>query len=326
MSRKKNKKGDNTGFVKALTERKTGIVHLTHNDLDAAGCDSVHRIKYGSVFTIWSSVGKFPGNLLAVSKTPGKGDILSISDLGYHDSVINSLKIAKDNGWIIEWRDHHRWTDDEKKKVMEIADYLCVDTDVCATGIVARDLMPGDNWSKEIARVVCDYDLWKHNDENSKILGEVCTKRKNLDLVRDCLLKGSITNTAILEIYKEISEEKESAIEKSIKNTKLFQGKYVVAFAPLYGYPSETAHAIRDRMGTDIEVIVSESGKFSIRSAPPVSHIIAKKFKGGGHPPAAGGMFEFSLSDKISFFLFKKNKHFKELFDFTEKLDEIMNV
>ncbi|MDD4127540.1 MAG: phosphoesterase [Methanomicrobium sp.] len=321
MGRKKNKKGDNSGFIKALNERKTHIVHLTHNDLDAAGCDSVHRIKYGNIFTIWSSVGKFTMNLSTVCKNSGKGDILSISDLGYQEGVIAALKNAKKNDWKVEWRDHHRWTDEEIANVKEIVDYLCVDTEVCATGIVSRDLMPEDKWSKEIARVVCDYDLWKHKDPNSKILGEVSTKRKNLDLVRDCLEKGSITNDEILKIYQEISEEKNDAIKRSIKNTKILSGKYNIAFAPLYGYPSETAHAIRDKMNTDIEVIISDTGKFSIRSVPPISHIIAKSFNGGGHPPAAGGTFNFSFTDKVSFFILKKNRHFQELFEVAEKIN-----
>jgi len=318
----KNKKRDNHGFLDALSERETHIVHLTHNDLDAAGSDSIHRIKYGTVFTIWSSVGKFSSNFSAISKIQGKGDLLSISDLGYHDSIYSTIKTAKKNGWKVEWRDHHRWTEEEISKIKEVADYLCVDTSVCATGIVARDLMPDDEWSKEIAKIVCDYDLWKHNEPESKILGEVCTKYKNLNLVRDCLKDGTITNDEILRIHKEISEEKDNAINKSLKNTKIMEGKYKIAFAPLYGYPSETAHAIRDKMQTDIEIIVSETGKFSIRSVPPISHIIAKKFGGGGHPPAAGGSFKFSFTDRMSFLILKKNKHFQKLFDVAEKVKE----
>ncbi|MBN2733973.1 MAG: phosphoesterase [Methanomicrobiaceae archaeon] len=322
MAKKKNKKRDKNGFLDAINERNSHVVHLTHNDLDAAGCDSIHRKKFGDVFTIWSSVGKFSSNLSAVSKIQGKGDLLSISDLGYQDNAAEALTNAKKNGWKIEWRDHHRWSDEEISKVKAITDYLCVDTNVCATGIVARDLLPDDEFSKKIARVVCDYDLWKHNEPDSKILGEVCTKFRNLNLVRNCFTEGNITNAEILKIYKEISEEKEHSIKKSIKNTKIIKGRYIIAFAPLYGYPSETAHAIRDMMNTDIEVIVSETGKFSIRSVPPISHIIAKKFGGGGHPPAAGGSFKFSFADKMTFIIFKKSKHFQKLFDVAEKVKE----
>ena len=180
--------------------------------------------------------------------------------------------------------------------------------------------MPGDEHSKEIARIVCDYDLWKHEDPGSKVLGEVGSKWKNLDLIRDCFLSGKLINREIEEIYKDIAREKSDAIEKSIKNSTILEGRYRIAFAPMYGYPSETAHAIRDRKDTDIEVIVSDSGKFSIRSKPPVSHLIAKEFGGGGHPPAAGGMFDYSLFDRISNLLFGKNRHFRHLFEVAEKI------
>ncbi|MBP2132819.1 oligoribonuclease NrnB/cAMP/cGMP phosphodiesterase (DHH superfamily) [Methanomicrobium sp. W14] len=320
-SNRSNKK-DKNNFFKAINERKSKIVHLTHNDLDAAGCDAIHRIKYGKTFTIWSSVGKFLTNLSAVSKVSGKGDTLSISDLGYQKGAAEIIKSAKKNGWVIEWRDHHRWSDEEISEISKISDYLCVDTGTCATGVVARDLMPEDKWSKDIAHVVCDYDLWRHNDPNSKILGEVCTKRKYLDMVRDCLEKGSVTNEKILEIYESISKEKNDSIRKSLKHTRILEGRYKIAFAPLYGYPSETAHAIREKLHTDIEVIVSENGKFSIRSVPPVSHLIAKSFNGGGHPPAAGGSFKFTLADKVSFLVLKKNRYYQMLFNVAEKTSE----
>ncbi|WOF15797.1 phosphoesterase [Methanoplanus sp. FWC-SCC4] len=314
------KNNDNSGFIKALNERSTNIVHLTHNDLDAVGSDAIHRLKHDKIFTVWASVGRFISIFKTIAECPGNGNMLSISDLGYQDGAIEAVKIAKENGWKIEWRDHHRWTDEEKKSIEENIEYLNINTEVCATGIVFRDLMPDDEWSKEIARVVCDYDLWHHKEPLSKVLGEVCTKRRNLDIVRDCLLSGSFTNREIDQIYKKIYEEKNTAIKKSLSHTKILEGKYKVAFAPLYGYPSETAHAIRDEMKTDIEVIVSDNGKFSIRSVPPISHLIAKKFGGGGHPPAAGGSFKFSFTDKMAFLILKKNRHYKKLFDVSEKI------
>ena len=321
-SKKRKKEENQDKFLRAINDRKSKIIHLTHNDLDAAGCDAIHRLKYGELFTIWSSISKFEGNLKIVSKLPGKGDTISISDIGYHKKASEYLKSARENGWKIEWRDHHRWNDAEKEEISNLTDYFKIDTETCATGIVARDLMPGDEHAKEIARVVCDYDLWKHEDSRSRILGEVGSKWKNLDIIRDCFISGKIVNKEIEKIYEEISREKAEAIEKSIKKTRIYEGRYKVAFAPMYGYPSETAHAIRDMMDTDIEVIFSDTGKFSIRSKPPVSHLIAREFGGGGHPPAAGGQFDYSISDRISTFLFGKNKHFKRLFEVAEKYYE----
>ncbi|NLO77279.1 MAG: phosphoesterase [Methanomicrobiales archaeon] len=313
-----NSKRDN--LLKAVSERKITIVHLSHNDLDAAGCDAVHRMKYGAIFTIWSSVGSFPSFLRDIGALPGKGHTLSISDLGYCTDADKLVKKAIRNGWIINWRDHHRWTDDELISIQETGATCRVDTTQCATGVCAEDLMPNDATAEEVARVVCDYDLWKNADPRSKMLGQICTKRVNLNPVRDRLVKGIITDDWIEEEYRTIEKERQDAIKKSIKKMKIIESRYKIAFAPIFGYPSETAHEIRDIYHTDIEVIYGANGRFSIRSNVPISHLIARQFSGGGHPPAAGGTFNLTLKDKISLFFLKKARCFDELVQVADTL------
>ncbi len=79
-----NTGSEDSGLASAVKSRTAHVVHLTHNDLDAVGADAVHRMKSGKdgVFTIWSSVGKFPALFSLVASCEGKGDLLSISDLG----------------------------------------------------------------------------------------------------------------------------------------------------------------------------------------------------------------------------------------------------
>jgi oligoribonuclease NrnB/cAMP/cGMP phosphodiesterase (DHH superfamily) len=312
--------GKNANFMKALSDRSQHVVHLTHNDLDAVGGDAIHRMKYGDVFTVFASVGKFLSMLDAIAGAPGRGDTLSISDLGYQQGVAPKLKKAKSNGWVIEWRDHHKWRDEEIAEIERIVGVLRIDTSVCAAGIVARDLMPADPAATEVARVVCDYDLWRHEDPRSKVLGQLVMRREYREYVRDRLAGGVITDAFIDRAYAAVMDEMNAQIQKSIRNTKIYGTKYRIAFAPLYGYPSETAHTIRDELGTDIEVIVSDTGRFSIRSVPPVSHLIAREFGGGGHPPAAGGTFPFSLFDRLRFLLFKKTPHYQRLVAVAENL------
>ncbi|QSZ66782.1 phosphoesterase [Methanofollis aquaemaris] len=300
-------------IVAAVEGRKNGILHLTHNDLDAAGADAIHRMVYGKITTIFASVGRYDSTLALIAGLPGRGDVLSISDLGYKRGVEASAKAAAANGWKIEWRDHHRWTDAEADLVRPHCALLTIDTSVCATGIVAKDLRPGDSAAVEVARVVCDYDLWKKEDPRADVLGLVTQRRHLLPHIRNLLSQGKFTDRKVEEIYAEIRAEMDAAIGASISEAKIYREKYTIAFAPLHGYPSETAHAIRDALGTDIEVIVSKNGRFSIRSVPPVSHLIARKFGGGGHPNAAGGSFTFSLMDRFFFWLLKRNRHFKEL-------------
>ncbi|NYT05910.1 MAG: phosphoesterase [Methanomicrobiales archaeon] len=313
----------NGNLMKALSSRNQHVVHLTHNDLDAAGSDAVHRRRFGQegVFTLFCSVGKFPAMLDAVAGSPGRGDLLSISDLGFQRGSVEKIKKAKSNGWRIEWRDHHRWTGEEIASVKAAGVSLSLDTATCATGIVARELMPGDETAFEVAQVVCDYDLWKHADPRSKVLGQVVMRKEHRDYVRDALVRGVFSDTAIEAAYAAIVAEMEEQIEHSIRHTTVLGTKYRIAFAPLYGYPSETAHTIRERLDTDIEVIVSDNGRFSIRSVPPVSHLIARAYDGGGHPPAAGGTFPFTFFDKVKFFLLKRTRHFDDLVRVAEALE-----
>ena len=310
--------------MQALSTRTESVVHLTHNDLDAVGSDAIHRRALGDdVFTVWSSVGRFLSLLDAVAASPGRGDLLSISDIGYQDGVEQRLARARSNGWRIEWRDHHRWTKDEIRTVDKRTDILHIDVATCATGIVARDLAPGDPVAEEIARVVCDYDLWKHLDPRSKMLGQVVMRKGLRDYVRDNFVRGIILDERIENEYREILREMEHDIRRSIRHATVIQGgRYRIAFAPLYGYPSETAHAIRQEMGSDIEVIVSSNGRISIRSVPPISHLVARQFSGGGHPHAAGGTFTFSLLDRFLFWLIKRNRHYRDLAAVAESIEE----
>ena len=312
--------GENSGLSNAIKSRTAHVVHLTHNDLDAVGADAIHRMKYGNdgVFTIWSSVGKFSALFAMVASCEGKGDLLSISDLGYHRETESIANKARANGWNIEWRDHHRWRDDEIKKIERIVALLHIDTSTCGTGIVARDLAPDNPTAVEVAHVVCDYDLWKHTDPRSAVLGQVLQRKKNREHVRDCLVAGIFSDTLIEQEYAEIKAEMDAMMQHSLKQATFLGEKYRIAFAPLYGYPSETAHFIRNERKTDLEVIIGKNGKFSVRSVPPISHIIAREFGGGGHPNAAGGSFNFSVIERFTWWLFKKSRHFNEFVKMAE--------
>jgi oligoribonuclease NrnB/cAMP/cGMP phosphodiesterase (DHH superfamily) len=168
--------------------------------------------------------------------------------------------------------------------------------------------------------VVCDYDLWKHADPRSAVLGQVLQRKKNREHVRDCLTVGIFSDTLIEAENAEIKAEMDAMMERSLTHATFRGKKYRIVFAPLYGYPSETAHFIRKARDTEIEVIIGKDGKFSIRSVPPVSHLIAREFGGGGHPNAAGGSFSFTVVERFTWWLFKKSKHFDELVKVAETI------
>ena len=308
------------GLAAAIRSRTAHVLHITHNDLDAVGADAIHRMKYSEVFTIYCSVGKFPDLLSFAANAPGNGDLLSISDLGYQKGIEQVVKKARGNGWRVVWRDHHRWTDDEIAVITGAVDVLRVDPATCGTGLVARDLLPGDPVATEVARVVCDYDLWRHEDPRSAVLGQILQRRKNREYVRDALLKGIFTDPYIEREYHQIQREMHGIFRRSRRHATVIDGRYRILFAPMYGYPSETAAFLRREFNTQIEVLISPDGKFSLRTVPPVAHLIARQYHGGGHPNAAGGSFDFSLPERFIFWVVKKSRHFAPFVDLAETM------
>ena len=322
FSLKKKKEPDIIKISSDISLRKSKIIHLTHNDFDAVGADAIHRIRFRDkgVYTIFSSVGKYPVYLDVISQVPGNGDTLSISDLSYRRGIEQYLRRIKHKGWRIEWRDHHRWQQDEIELVRSIVDYLHIDTGQCACGICAGDLTPEDVVATEIAHVVCDYDLWKHQDPRSGILGLVLQRQKNREHVRDMLILGVFEDSIIRNEYEDIMREMRKVMQKTKRSASLLGKKYRTIVTPMYGFPSETAAFLRKELGSDIEVLVSKTGKFSIRSVPPISHKIAREFGGGGHPEAAGGFFNFTRKDKLLLFLLKKNRWFVKIADYADTI------
>ena len=319
----KKGRGDKDTLIKELlANRETHIVHLTHNDLDAAGADAIHRMKYGEVLTLFSSVGRFSRHLDLIAPNSGNGDVLSISDIGYQRGCETSLRRIHAAGWRIEWRDHHRWNSEEERAVTDLVDHLTVDPSVCATGICARELLPGDEKAASVARVVCDYDLWKNEDPRSRVLGLILQHHANRDYVRDCLIRGVFIDPHIEREHRRIRRDMERAMKWSLRRATVQEGKYRVVFAPMSGYPTETAAYLREKLHSEIEVVISPNGRFSIRSIPPISHLIAREFGGGGHPNAAGASFDFSLRDRVLFRLLARSPQFSELYRVAEQICE----
>ncbi|HJJ39125.1 MAG TPA: phosphoesterase, partial [Methanocorpusculum sp.] len=239
-----------------------------------------------------------------------------ISDLGYQKDIEDKVRKVNAAGWKIHWFDHHRWTSEEEATIRQYVHSLIVDTSRCATGVLAVSLKPEVPFAEEVARVVCDYDLWMHEDKRSGVLGIVASGGLNLKLVRDKFVRGVIIDEGIEKIYEKIEREKNICMKKSIRRAKIYDGKYRAAIMPSYGYPSETAAEARKTLQTDIELLVFDNGKFSIRSKPDISHLIAREFHGGGHPNASGGNLGYGFKEKMLFKLFHK----------VSKQEEFLNV
>ncbi|MDE2443426.1 MAG: phosphoesterase [Methanocorpusculum sp.] len=302
-----------------IVGRATGVVHLTHNDLDAAGSDAVCRMVFGpEILTLFSSVNRFGWFMGQVSGCNGKGDRLIISDLGYQKGIEDQVRKVHAAGWKIEWYDHHKWSEEEMERVRPFVVSLTVDTSVCATGVVCASFAGGNAAAAEVARVVCDYDLWRHEDPRSAVLGMVTSKREFLELIRDKLAEGVIIDDEVSRIFAGIERDKNACLRKCIRHARVFRGKYVIDVMRAYGYPSETAAEARRELGCDMELLVFATGKFSLRSVAPVSHLIARQFNGGGHPNASGGSFAYGWRERWMLKLFGRVSGAKEFAEAAE--------
>ncbi|HJJ61805.1 MAG TPA: phosphoesterase [Methanocorpusculum sp.] len=318
--RKKKTSAKKQTLQEKIVNRTSNVVHLTHNDLDAAGSDAICRMVFGDeLVTLFSSVNRFEWFLAQVAGCNGKGDTLVISDLGYQKGIEDKVRKAHAAGWNIRWFDHHKWTDEEKARVTPYVESLTVDTTRCATGVLCHSLEPKQPYAEEVACVVCDYDLWKHEDKRSAVLGIVTSGSSNLKLIRDKLAQGIIIDDEVSSIFDRIEREKNKCIKKSLRAAKIHDGKYKIAVMPSYGYPSETAAEVRKILGTDIELLVFDNGKFSIRSVPDISHLIAREFNGGGHPNASGGNLGYGWKEKALFKIFRHVSKRKEFLSVAEK-------
>ena len=318
--RRKKQTAKKQTLQEKIVNRETNVVHLTHNDLDAAGSDAICRMVFGGeILTLFSSVNRFDWFLAQVAGCNGKGDTLIISDLGYQKGIEDKAKKARAAGWNIRWFDHHKWTDEEKERVMPYVESLTVDTSRCATGVLCASLKPEHPSAEEVARVVCDYDLWKHEDPRSAVLGMVTSGSSNLKLIRDKLTQGIIMDAEVQEIFERIEREKNRCIKKSLKAAKVYDGKYRIVIMPSSGYPSETAAEVRKILNTDIELLVFDNGKFSLRSVPEISHLIAREFHGGGHPNASGGNLDYGWKEKLLYKLFRRVSKQKAFLEAAEK-------
>jgi oligoribonuclease NrnB/cAMP/cGMP phosphodiesterase (DHH superfamily) len=286
-------------FLRVLDSFEGLVVHLTHTDLDAVCSDALHRRKYASVFTVFSPVRDYVGylNMLAKYK-PHRVMTLSLSDLGGALGIVDAIRTLADNGWKIEWRDHHVWSEELFDEVKRTVDYIRVDERYCACEIIFQDLLPNDEVARTIAAIGRDRDFWINKDPRSEILSTVINTNKWKTKVSHKLSSGIIIDDEITEEYKLALKKKNEALKRSLKSSRLFDG---VAVAKGTGFSSDSASVLRNKYKTKIEIIINNNGVFSIRSVEPVSNKIADYFDGGGHPNAAGGTLHFNFADRITF-------------------------
>jgi len=284
---------------KALRRFREQVIHLTHTDLDAVCCDAIMRRKYGDILTIFSSVQHYSSYLDLLSELRQARDLtLCVSDLGGVLSAAVAIKQLKDDGWRVEWRDHHVWDSSTLDNVADTVDYLRVDPQLCACEIVYEDLLKNDPVAREIALIGRDRDFWINNDPRSERLSTVINNDHWRAAVAAKLSRGVFVDADIEHQYEVQIRRKKRIISNAMRRSKVY-GNTAVTVSN--GYSSDVAALLRDQYSSQIEIVLRSNGIFSIRTVAPVANRVAKLFGGGGHPHAAGGNLHFSFVDRVAF-------------------------
>lgn len=305
-------------FEKRVYAHEGGVVHLTHVDLDAVTSNAIHLRKYGpeDTFTIYTAVHRLPEQLQLLAEVAGERDdekLLSLSDLNFdgevEEEILEACREVRRNGWTVEWRDHHPWNEHQLRRFGEELNYLRVDRDFAGCEVVQQDLLPDDDVAQRIAEIGRDRDLWINEDPLSEKLSTVIRGREWKDRVSSMLADGEYWSDELQERYDELEERKQRKVRKSVKNARVVEkDSFRVGVTKSVGYNSDTAHELRNEYDTDLEVVVSDRGTYSLRSNHGVCTVIAGQHGGGGHPNASGGNLEFTLLDKL-LYRFKGTKH-----------------
>ena len=96
--------------------------------------------------------------------------------------------------------------------------------------------------AQEIALVVCDYDLWKHQDPRSGVLGLVLQRHENREHVRDMIMLGVFDDKKIRSEYEDIMREMNRVMERTKHAASILGTKYRIVGASIDGVPSYTAY------------------------------------------------------------------------------------
>lgn len=304
-------------FEKRVHAHEGGVVHLTHVDLDAVTSNAIHLRKYGEedTFTIYTPVHRLPEQLQLLAEVAGERrdeKVLSLSDLNFDgegEEILEACREIRRNGWTVEWRDHHPWTDEQLDRFGAELNYLRVDQDYAGCEVVQQDLMPDDDVSQRIAEIGRDRDLWINEDPLSEKLSTVIGSHRWKDRVSSMMAEGEYWSDELQERYEELEREKQKKVAESVEKARVEERHgFRIGVTESVGYNSDTAHEIRKRHDTDLEIVVSTRGTYSLRSEHGVCTAVAEQHGGGGHPNASGGNLEFSLLDKL-LYRFKGTRH-----------------
>lgn len=294
----------NKKFLSEITEmiiRRTNsmglkVVIITHIDLDGSGCEIILRKMYPNATVIRVNYG-FEEDM-ANRKLIAEADLVFIVDMSvskeFATLLDNTTKTAGKTVWLM---DHHDSA--IRKYDGQYYDWMILDTNRSGTQIVydAFKHVPEVAPYGELARLVNDYDLWKHEDENSIKL-QFLWSGLGKDTFCDRFLENpnltfSDEETEVMDnSYNKYLESYEKALPTIEIYTHPDGSRF--AYCQIEYSASLVASRILKENVENFEWLVCLNpyrGSLSFRSLNHPINQIAESLGGGGHSTAAGAPF-----------------------------------
>lgn len=271
------------------------ILHITHNDMDGAGCAILVKKCFENVHTAYLNYHEVDEY---IKENYRMYDRIIISDVTPSIGTIETLK-NKCNLFVI---DHHKTSEKLKK-----FDFTIHDLSKSAT-LLTFDWLLGEGHNVEayrgMAECINDYDIWLMERADSLTMNIMFTLFGIGRFVNRFLENPSDSFTETEQILLDIEKENQDKyIQQAANNTHFFRDnrgrETAVVFAERYN--SELGnHMIVEENLDYIIIINAQKDKVSLRSRADVDiSEIAVANGGGGHKNASGFSTEFDFGLEI---------------------------
>ncbi len=242
--------------------------------------------------------------LEALTEFPGKGRTLHITDLSlnlrHFESIVESVRALKHNGWRIEWRDHHekQWEGIDLDRLASHLDVLEVNQDHTESGasLAQQAFCPKDKYAKKLAETIRDRDLWWNKTPDSEALEFAINEMGTEKFIAHCLSRNGrhkVVDEVIAAAAKAHSEQVEADAKELLDQARYFEAGNGEKVGVVYGWLPKNVglHRVLEQDNVQVAVNVRPNGHMSLRSrkGADVCQVVASQFDGGGHVNASGG-------------------------------------
>jgi oligoribonuclease NrnB/cAMP/cGMP phosphodiesterase (DHH superfamily) len=273
------------------------ILHITHNDLDGAGCGIIVKNIHSSAEIKHLDYKEVDDYILRNYKDYNQ---IIITDVTPRKETIELL--SKNSKLLVF--DHHKTSTHLINK-----DYAIIDMTKCATLLTYEWALKIDKAIErycDFVRLVNDYDLWNKEFPESEDLNILFTTL-GIERFTERFLKNSdvkFTESELLLINVE-KDNLKKALEDALNNNRIYKDKWDNTFCLTFTehYNSEIGDYLLNTLKVNYVLMINaKKSKVSLRSKGDFDvSKIALTFEGGGHKNAAGFTLDFFQSAECTF-------------------------